>query len=176
MQLTDSIHKHTKNSTCSAAVSLLRGLQNIERQLFPRFCIPSRPLQISFLFAVLFAFSCSGDSCNVVPDRSFKTNINQAEHIGVFSTNGWAYAKGGYAGLIVYNMGTQASPRLIAYDRCSTVNPEQGNKVEVDGFMIVDPVSGAKWLLIDGSPAELAECPLKPYRVGQSGNVFYVQN
>jgi len=127
-----------------------------------------------FLWSVFSA--CSGDGCNVVPDRSFTTNINQAEHIGVFSANGWAYAKGGYAGLIVHNTGTQAAPRLIAYDRCSTVNPEKGNRVEVDGSLILDPASGAKWLLTDGSPAALAECPLRPYSVGRRGSTFYVQN
>ncbi|SFS69207.1 hypothetical protein [Sphingobacterium wenxiniae] len=132
------------------------------------------PLLLSVFLLLLW--SCSGGSCNVVPDRSFNTNINQAEHIGVFATNGWAYADGGYAGLIVYNMGTQSNPQLIAYDRCSTVNPEKGNRVYVEGMLIVDRESGAKWLLRDGSPAELAECPLKPYRVGQSGNIFYVQN
>ncbi|WP_437920546.1 hypothetical protein [Sphingobacterium sp. LRF_L2] len=130
-----------------------------------------------FFFVSIFTFQgCGSGSCNVVPDRSFTTNINQAEHLSVFSTNGWAYADGGYAGLVVYNTGTQAKPQLIAYDRCSTVNPDAGNKVKVEGQLIVDPVSGAKWLLLDGSPAEIAECPLKPYSVGQNGNVFYVQN
>lgn len=124
----------------------------------------------------LLFVACGGASCNVVPNRSFTTNINQAEHIGVFSPNGWAYARGGYAGLVVYNAGTQSSPKLIAYDRCSTVNPEAGNKVEVDGLSLVDRASGAKWLLLDGSPIAIAECPLKPYGVGQSGAVFYVQN
>jgi len=134
-----------------------------------------RVLRFFCLLGSVFS-GCSGDSCNVVPDRSFTANINQAEHIGVFSTNGWAYANGGYAGLIVYNTGTQAEPRLVAYDRCSTVDPEKGNRVEVDGNVVVDPVSGAKWLLMDGSPAALAECPLKPYSVGRSGSTFYVQN
>lgn len=127
------------------------------------------------LFAVAFQ-GCSGGGCNVVPNRSFGTRISQAEHIGVFSTGGYAYADGGYAGLIVYNMGTQAAPRLIAYDRCSTVNPEQGNKVRVEGQLILDPVSGAKWMLMDGSPAAIAECPLKPYNVAKQGEYFFVQN
>lgn len=125
----------------------------------------------SCLLAIAFN-SCSGGSCNVVPSRSFGTRISQAEHIGVYSPGGYAYAEGGYAGLIVYNMGTQSAPRLVAYDRCSTVNPEQGNKVRVEGQLIIDPVSGAKWLLMDGSPAEIAECPLKPYAVTQQGSSF----
>ena len=125
---------------------------------------------------MLLFVACGSGSCNVVPNRSFTTNINQAEHIGVFSTNGWAYARGGYAGLVVYNTGSQSNPELIAYDRCSTVNPESGNQVQVQGLTLVDPASGAKWLLLDGSPIDVAECPLKPYAVGQSGSVFYVQN
>ncbi len=131
---------------------------------------------ITALSTVTLMGACGAESCNVVPNRSFTTNINQTEHLGVYATKGWAYAPGGYAGLVVYNMGTQQEPKLIAYDRCSTVNPEAGNRVEVQGMLLVDQVSGAKWLLEDGSPAALAECPLRPYSVGQQGNVFYVQN
>ncbi|GHE36800.1 hypothetical protein [Sphingobacterium griseoflavum] len=129
----------------------------------------------AFLTVALLA-GCGGGSCNVVPDRSFTTNINQAQHLDVFATKGWVYAQGGYAGLVVYNTGSQQDPKLIAYDRCSTVNPEKGSRVEVQGMLLVDPQSGAKWLLEDGSPAALAECPLRSYSVGQQGNVFYVQN
>lgn len=129
-----------------------------------------------FFLAMFIAQGCGSGSCNVVPNRSFNTPISQGEHVGVFATGGWAYAKGGFAGLIVYNMGTQQAPRLIAYDRCSTVNPEKGNRVEVEGQLIIDRVSGAKWMLIDGSPAAVAECPLKPYNVSQQGNIFYVNN
>lgn len=133
-------------------------------------------LYIAAFAMLLIGGGCGADSCNVVPNRSFTTNINQSEHLGVYAVNGWAYSKGGYAGIVVYNTGSQSDPKLIAYDRCSTVNPEAGNKVVVEGSLLVDRATGAKWLLRDGSPVELAECPLKPYAVGQSGAVFYVQN
>lgn len=132
---------------------------------------------VLMLLSAIAFYGCSGGSCNVVPNRSFATTISQAEHIGVFSAGGYAYAKGGYAGLIVHNIGTQSAPRLVAYDRCSTVDPGAGNQVEVQGQLIVDPVSGAKWMLMDGSPAAIAECPLKPYNVTQTANtLFRVQN
>ncbi|WDF69150.1 hypothetical protein PQ465_01925 [Sphingobacterium oryzagri] len=130
---------------------------------------------LTSVLSLLFV-ACAGGSCNVVPNRSFTTNINQSEHLGVYATNGWAYAGGGYAGLVVYNSGTQTNPKLLAYDRCSTINPEAGNKVEVEGLTLIDRASGARWLMLDGSPIEIAECPLKPYAVGQNGSIFYVQN
>lgn len=131
---------------------------------------------IFFLVSILFFQGCGSGTCNVIPNRAFTTNINQAEHAGVFSTNGWACVNDDYSGLNVNNQRTQADPRLIAYDCCSTVDPEAGNQVVVEGFTLVDPVSGAKCLLTDGSPAAVAECPLKPYAVRQNETVFYVQN
>ena len=130
-----------------------------------------------FFFLTMFIVqSCGSGACNVVPNRSFNTRIGQGEYVSLFATGGWAYVPGGYAGLIVYNVGTQQAPRLVAYDRCSTVNPEQGNRVEVEGQLVVDRVSGAKWLLLDGSPAAIAECPLRPYNVNQQGVTFVISN
>lgn len=130
-----------------------------------------------FFFLTMFIVqSCGSGACNVVPNRSFNTRISQATHADVLRPGGWAYADGGYAGLIVHNIGTINAPRLVAYDRCSTVNPEQGNRVEVEGQLVIDHVSGAKWLLLDGSPAAIAECPLKSYNVTQQGVTFVITN
>lgn len=128
------------------------------------------------LFAVFLIEGCGKDSCNVVPDRVINVGFSRATNNNAFAHGGFDYLDGGVGGLIVYNMGTQDNPKFIAYDRLSTVNPGEGNRVSVEGFVIKDPVSGAKWLLQDGSPADIAECPLKPYRVTQSGLVFYVQH
>lgn len=124
-----------------------------------------------FLGTWLF-LSCGRDDCNHIAHVSFSTNINRAEHLGVYSSGGWAYASGGACGLIVHNTGRG----LIAYDRCSTVELSQQNRVVVEGMVIVDPTSGAKWLLIDGSPAEIARCHLRTYPVHQAGDTYYVRN
>ncbi len=127
---------------------------------------------VMLLFCVVIVSSCGKGGCNVISEVTFNTNINQAEHQNVFVINGYAYASGGVSGLIVYNTGDG----LTAYDRCSTVDPEKRNRVEVDGLLVVDRVSGAKWLLKDGSPTHIAECSLKRYSVRKSGNVYYVSN
>ncbi|NGM63191.1 hypothetical protein G5B30_14875 [Sphingobacterium sp. SGG-5] len=118
------------------------------------------------------SIGCGDGACNVIPNVTFRTNINRGEHLNVYSPGGWSNASGGVRGLIVYNTGDG----LIAYDRCSTVNPEQQNRVEVDGLSIIDPASGAKWLLMDGSPTHIAECSLKRYNVRKDGDSYYVSN
>jgi len=83
---------------------------------------------------------------------------------------------GGVAGIAIYSAG---SGKYIAYDRCSTVNPEQRNAVIVDPEntnLLKDPVSGAKWFALDGSPVAIAECPLKPYYVTGMGIAYSVRN
>lgn len=137
----------------------------------------SKAICYPLLLVLLFFHSCGGSSCNVVPNVIVNSSFSKATHNDAFGVGGYAYVEGGVAGLIVYNMGTLNQPKFIAYDRCSTVNPEKRNKVVVKGALIVDEVSGAKWLLQDGSPADVAECPLKPYYVSGSGELrYYIQN
>lgn len=118
------------------------------------------------------AFSCGKGGCNVVPNVSFSKTISQASHPKIYAPGGWAYADGGACGLILYNN----NGTLIAYDRCSTVDVGARNQVVVDGFIVEDKVSGAKWLLLDGSPSHIAECSLKPYRTSQNGAFYTVYN
>ncbi len=127
---------------------------------------------VIFLCCILVTIGCGDGGCNVIPNVTFRTNINRGSHVNVYSPNGWSNASGGVKGLIVYNTGDG----LVAYDRCSTVNPEQRNQVEVEGLLIVDRVSGAKWLLMDGSPTHLTECSLRRYNVRKDGDNFYVSN
>ena len=127
---------------------------------------------VGFFLSMLLLSSCGKGGCNVIPNVTFQTNINRGSHVNVYSPHGWSNAAGGVRGLIVYNTGDG----LVAYDRCSTVNPEQRNQVEVDGLLIVDRASGAKWLLMDGSPTHLAECALRRYSVRRDGDNYYVSN
>ena len=80
------------------------------------------------------------------------------------------------AGIIIYR---RADNSYIAYDRCSTVNPEQANAVVIDDPSITatDPKSGAKFFLNDGTPAKApATKALKRYAVTIAGNTLYVKN
>lgn len=127
---------------------------------------------IAFILSLVLIWGCGGNGCNVVPNVSFNITVTQGSHPNLFRAGGWAYANGGVCGLILYNSGGD----VIAYDRCSTVDIGQRNQVEVEGFEVVDRVSGAKWLLIDGSPSHIAECHLKPYRVSKNGAFYSVAN
>lgn len=122
--------------------------------------------------SVLLIWSCGKGGCNVVPNVSFSTTIGQGSNLDVLTPGGWSYAKGGVCGLIVYNNGTD----VLAYDRCSTVNIGERNQVMVEGFEIIDKASGAKWLLLDGSPSHIAECHLKPYNVSKKGYLYTISN
>lgn len=133
--------------------------------------------RVRYCIAVIVFISCLGScgdgGCNIVPNVTFKTTVTQGSHPDVFRPGGWAYASGGACGLIVYNAG---GGNVIAYDRCSTVDIGQRNQVEVNGFEVVDKASGAKWLLLDGSPSHIAECHLKPYRVSKNGEFYSISN
>ncbi|MFC3198419.1 hypothetical protein ACFOET_12415 [Parapedobacter deserti] len=97
------------------------------------------------------------------------------QHSQLYTPGGYAITgRGGVAGLIVVNTGSG----YIAYDRCSTVNPEKRCAVEVEegGIVAKDPCSGARYLLVNGSPAEIAECPLKPYHARRDGETIIVSN
>lgn len=81
----------------------------------------------------------------------------------------------GYAGLILYNNGSE----IMAYDRCSTVNPEKKCAVNLDEptISVTDPCSGAKFLLLDGSAAKApAQRPLRRYQVYLTNNNISVIN
>lgn len=94
------------------------------------------------------------------------------------STAGGAVEISGYgiAGLIIYR---RADNAYVAFDRCSTVNPEKKNAVALDNPNVTatDPVSGAKYSLYDGSPVKApAKTSLKQYSVTIAGNTLQVTN
>jgi|SRR5690606_3489073 len=129
---------------------------------------------VPVLFCAFLLSSCGKGGCNVIPDVTFNVSFSQAEHPSVLATNGYAYVSGGVRGLIVYNTGNG----LVAYDRCSTVDPGKRNQVKVDEdkYSVIDEASGAKWFLMDGSPTHIAECSLRRYSVQKSGVIYYVSN
>lgn len=134
--------------------------------------IKTTGLYIIYAISSLLIYSCGKGGCNVVPNVSFSITISQGSHPDVFKAGGWSYSSGGACGLIVYN----GRDGVVAYDRCSTVNVGQKTQVFVEGFEIIDRESGAKWLLLDGSPSHIAECHLKPYYVNQRGAYYSISN
>jgi len=125
---------------------------------------------IIILSATLFS-GCFGGACDVIPNVTFRSpeNLSLSSHPELFAPKGWVYTSGGVCGLIVHNTGDG----FIAYDRCSTVDADKKNRVRVEGLQIVDDQSGAKWLLMDGTPTHVAECSLKRYNVRKGGNLYY---
>lgn len=82
----------------------------------------------------------------------------------------------GVAGIVIYRT---LNGGYVAYDRCSTVNPEKQCAVELDNpsFTVTDKCSGAKYLLEDGSPAKApAVLSLKKYNTIVAGNTIQVIN
>lgn len=128
------------------------------------------------VFLMFLFWSCGDGGCNVIPNVTVHTTFSQANAPDAFRPNGTASLDGGVAGLLVFNLSTTGYD-FVAYDRCSPINPEKRNRIEIlNSFVAHDPASGAKWFLKDGSPMEVAECPLKPYRVGSFGNSYTIQN
>jgi nitrite reductase/ring-hydroxylating ferredoxin subunit len=71
----------------------------------------------------------------------------------------------GVAGLMIYRRPDNV---YVAFDRCSTVNPEERCAVVPDdpNLTATDPCSGAKFSLFDGSPVKApAKRSLKQYQV-----------
>lgn len=91
--------------------------------------------------------------------------------------NGSVMINGGVAGIIIYNTGFG----YRAYDRCSTVNPEERCSVILDpdggGSIALDTCSGGKFDLRTGVAAKApAKWPLKEYRVTNAGGILNVFN
>lgn len=117
---------------------------------------------------------CNTGVCNVIPDVNVVERISLVQYPQLrLAQQSVAINYGGVAGLIVVSLGNN---QYIAYDRCSTVNPQKRCAVEVDGLVATDPCSGATFILTNGSPSKLAECPLKPYRATLSGETVVITN
>jgi nitrite reductase/ring-hydroxylating ferredoxin subunit len=122
----------------------------------------------TFILAAFFLTSCSKDDSIRIPNAYVNYQITLQE-FNIKNTNGLLLInKGvntGVAGLIIYR---RANNDYVAFDRCSSVNPELQCAVVPDesNLTATDPCSGAKFSLYDGSPAKApAKRALKEYRV-----------
>lgn len=137
--------------------------------------IQGRLIILIFAWCISGIFhACSVGACNVVPDIQVTERISLIQYPQLrLAQQSVTMDYGGVAGLIVVSLGNN---QYIAYDRCSTVEPQKRCAVEVDGLVATDPCSGATFILTNGSPSHLAECPLKPYRATLSGESILITN
>jgi nitrite reductase/ring-hydroxylating ferredoxin subunit len=133
---------------------------------------------IGILLGLVFLFSgCAKEDTglpNVFVD--FRVFMNDPNYFALNGPGGFAFVDNqGIAGVVIYNTGYG----FRAFDRCSTVNPEERCAVELDetGLSLVDPCSGAKFDLATGIPTKApAEKLLRQYHVSVMGNVLRITN
>jgi len=130
------------------------------------------------LFCLAFS-SCTKDEAGRIPEVpvNFRAPLNDPRLARLNSGGGVVVITGhGVAGLIIYRRPDNA---YVAYDRCSSVNPEQRCAVTPDetGLIATDSCSGAKFSLYDGAPVKApAKRPLKEYQVAVSNFDISVTN
>jgi len=132
----------------------------------------------SLLFISVLHSSCGKDT-SFIPDVAVNFSLPLTDpRLSRLSSPGGAVLINGYgiAGLVLYR---KTDNGYVAFDRCSTVNPEQKCAVTLDDptLTVTDPCSGAKFLLEDGSPVKApAVRALKSYTVAISGLNLHVTN
>jgi nitrite reductase/ring-hydroxylating ferredoxin subunit len=95
---------------------------------------------------------------------NFQSPINPQYSV-LNAVGGHAYAPGGVAGLLLYHSQTRG---IVAFDRCSSYQPEKKCAVTVDdtGLTATDACSGSKFSLEDGTPVKApATKALRSYQV-----------
>lgn len=132
----------------------------------------------SWLLFLLLSVGCGKDRLAIpnVP-VNFSAPLTDPRLLRLSSAGGAVLIKDyGVAGLIIYH---KMDDSYVAYDRCSTVNPEKKCAVVLDdpALTATDKCSGAKFLLEDGSPAKApAKISLKSYNTYIAGNTLHVTN
>jgi len=135
---------------------------------------------MKYLYSILFVLvliTCCGKEDGYIPDVPVNYNVTITEFSLKAVNNVLVVPNIGVGGLLIVKtpLGT-----YVAFDRCSTVNPEKICKVAPDdsGVTATDPCSGAKFSLLDGSPQKApAERSLKAYNISLQGNtLLHVSN
>lgn len=124
--------------------------------------------RILIMLISLTLLSCTKESLDRIPEAYVNYRITIQE-FNIKNKNGLLLVNKmdntGVAGLIIYR---RADNAYVAFDRCSSVNPQSRCAVVPDdpNLTATDPCSGAKFSLFDGSPAKApAKRPLKEYKV-----------
>ncbi|MBB6500887.1 hypothetical protein [Pedobacter cryoconitis] len=129
--------------------------------------------RIAGLVLMLFLFSACGKQTNQVPNVGVNLiGFFTPQQLSDLKANGAIFFDGyGVAGVIIaYNGGN-----YMAYDRCSTVNPEKRCAVTLNTpFTVLDPCSGAMYSLFDGTPTKApAVIALRSYNITVGANNNY---
>lgn len=120
--------------------------------------------------------SCTKGGCNIVPKTSVMELVSLVQYPELRIPNGSvSLNKGGISGIIIVNIGNNT---FVAYDRCSPVDVHKRCAVEIEsnGLTAIDPCSKARFILNNGAPASIAECPLKPYQAYRQGDNILITN
>ncbi|SFA56072.1 hypothetical protein SAMN04488511_115114 [Pedobacter suwonensis] len=130
----------------------------------------------SILFVLLMVTGC-GKNQGFIPEVPVNYNVTITEFSLKAVNNVLVVSNNGVGGLLIVKTPLGG---YVAFDRCSTVNPEKICKVIPDdsGVTATDPCSGAKFSLLDGSPQKApAERSLKAYNISLQGNtLLHVSN
>jgi nitrite reductase/ring-hydroxylating ferredoxin subunit len=130
-----------------------------------------------FFISLLLLVSCGKDNSAFIPNVYINYHISLQEFQIKKNTDGVLLVNNeGVAGLIIYH---RPDGMYVAYDRCSSVDPEKKCAVSPDtgGLTATDPCSQAKFSLYDGAAVKSpAKRPLKPYQVSVSSFEIAVIN
>jgi nitrite reductase/ring-hydroxylating ferredoxin subunit len=136
-------------------------------------------LRLILILSVFTLFSCSKNDENRIPDAYVNYSVTLQE-FNINAKNGLLLVTNreniGVAGLIIYK---RADNSYAAYDRCSSVNPQQRCAIVPDepNLTATDPCSGAKFSLFDGSPVKApATRGLREYQVIITNFTLTVRN
>lgn len=136
-------------------------------------------LRTGILLILIAVLSCNKDNLDRIPDAYVNYQITLQE-FNIKNNNGVLIVNKredtGVAGLIIFRRPDNV---YVAYDRCSSVNPEQRCAIIPDdpNLTATDPCSGAKFSLFDGSPVKApAKRPLKEYQVIITNFTLTVRN
>ncbi len=117
---------------------------------------------------IISSLSCTKDGLDRIPEAYVNYRITIQE-FNIKNKNGLLLVNKmdntGVAGLMIYRRSDNA---YVAFDRCSSVNPQSRCAVVPDdpNLTATDPCSGAKFSLFDGSAVKApAKRPLKEYKV-----------
>lgn len=129
--------------------------------------------------SIMLLLSCAKDDGTYIPNVyvNYTIPINDPSMSALNSAGGAIIISGhGVAGIIIYR---RADNVFVAYDRCSSVNPQNKCAVTLDNpsLTVTDPCSGAKFSLFDGTPVKApATKSLKSYQVTANSLYLMVTN
>jgi nitrite reductase/ring-hydroxylating ferredoxin subunit len=129
--------------------------------------------------SILLLLSCGKDDGTNIPDVyvNYTVPINDPSISALNGPGGAVVISGhGVAGIIIYRRSDNV---YVAYDRCSSVNPQSKCAVTLDNpsLTVTDPCSGAKFSLFDGTPVKApATKSLKSYQVTANSLYLMVMN